>query len=326
MDNSYYKFGINQPVPKDVSDPVQSCLVNSKYFSTANPLRFDAELCGNFMTQRCASKWDDKCDEFLKQSADKYVPFNVGSLPPSEFIEIVARKKYCMLDKDDPNAKCVELCEPMNPVDQTSVQVCSIYGTEIYQDQQHLQDIAGDFPATAKLRNVSPIKITKCPVLCNGVDKIEKDDKVIDMCLTTGRCMDVMQQLAEYAKKNNITVDNEKFKKYMEYYTALVPEQKKLLSENKASILVPDTPTETPTAVPSSFSIPQSFSSSNIPQKFKAPSTFDGKVVDHNYIKSNYVQKNAVDIKSIIMDNKCMILGVLFLIIILCIYYCKSKK
>ena len=221
MEDLYYKFGTPVSLSKDDFDAADSCLSSTKYFKTDNVLRFDATLCNNYMVQRCANKWDSKCDQFLIESNDTLKPKIIDGLKPSEFLEEVSRWKYCSLNKDDPNAKCVELCEPINPAAQISPTVCSIYGTEIYNNNSLLQDIAGDFPATAKLQGYSPVKIGNCPIKCNKIENIQENDKVIDLCLTTGRCQDVMMQLAKYVKKNNVEVKNAKFKKYMVYYTSL---------------------------------------------------------------------------------------------------------
>jgi len=221
MEDLYYKFGTPVSLSKDDFDAADSCLSSTKYFKTDNVLRFDATLCNNYMVQRCANKWDSKCEQFLIESNDTLKPKIIDGLKPAEFLEEVSRWKFCSLDKNDPNAKCVELCEPINPAAQVSPSVCSIYGTEIYNNNSLLQDIAGDFPATAKLQGYSPVKISKCPIKCNKIENIEENDKVIDLCLTTGRCQDVMMQLAKYVKKNNIEVKNAKFKKYMEYYNSL---------------------------------------------------------------------------------------------------------
>lgn len=313
MENQYYKFGLNKPVPLDVSDPVDCCIGNKYMNCPQNPLRYDNLMCNNFMIQRCAKNWDSKCTQYLKESVQPYLPKNLNVLPPDAILEEIARTKYCMLDKSDPNAKCVELCEPLNPVDQTSAQVCSIYGTEIFQDDSLLKDIAGDFPATAKLRNTSRVRIGECPIICTGVDKIQKDDPVIDMCLSTGKCADVMQQLADYANKNNIPVENEKFKNFMDYYTSLKKPQ-----DLKNVVAEPN------------LIVPQQFSNQFVP-----PTDFNGIPVDSNYsnIISNKISNNvqpapvklSINIKDTLTNNKCMIWIIIFVVVLCLLLICKKK-
>jgi hypothetical protein len=313
MENQYYKFGINKPVAPNVSDPVDCCIGNKYMNCPENPLRYDNLMCNNFMIQRCAKNWDEKCSQYLSESMQPYLPKNLDSLPPAEILEEIARTKYCMLDKSDPNAKCVELCEPLNPLDQTSASVCSIYGTEIYEDDSYLKDIAGDFPATAKLRNTSRVRIGKCPIICKGVDKIEENDPVINMCLTTGKCSDVMQQLAQYALKNNVPVKNEKFKKFMEYYTSLSPSQQEALITAKPDLIVP-----------------QKFSNDNV-STFVPPTDFNGISVDHNYIHTvpNHIttpSKYSFDLVGMLNNNKCIISLILLIVVGCILFLCKKKK
>lgn len=232
MENgNYYKFGINTPVEKSFSDPVQCCLAGRYLNCPENSQRFDATMCNNYMVQRCAKNFDDKCDLFLKQNYERDSVRNYGDFT---FVEEMAAWKYCTLDKSDPNAKCVQLCEPFNPAAQTSPTVCSIYGTEIFRKDNKLYDIAGDFNATAKLNNTSPIKISKCPIVCDGVKKVEKDDKIMNLCLATGKCQSVLQNLAKYVVEKNIPVENEGFKKWMDFYMLNNPVQ--TLAPNQTAV------------------------------------------------------------------------------------------
>lgn len=237
---NYYDFGLNEPVEKKYLDPVDSCLAG-KLFKTDNPLRFQATLCNDYMSQRCAKNWDDKCQLFFEQSVGDSTKYDVKNFGDKTFLEDVARNKYCTLDQNDPNAKCYQICEPWNPIAQTSPEVCKTYGSVVYQDNSYLQDIAGDFPATAKLRTSSPIKISKCPVLCEGVNKIEKDDPVIKRCLENGQCQDVLQNLAIYAYEKNLPVENIEFKKFMDSFITAPPKPSTAVPQQSTTSITPTT-------------------------------------------------------------------------------------
>ena len=202
--SGYYDFGVNKPIEAKYEDPVDLCLANNFFKLKDNPLvQGDATLCNDFMVQRCAAKWDDKCKLFLDQYIDP------------TFMQEVAKYKYCTLD---PNSNCWQVCKPMNPLAQYSPNVCKVYGNQFYMKDSELYDLAGNFSLTSKLRNTSPLTFTKCPVLCQGIDKIEKDDPVMDECFKTGKCQEVLQNLAIYASEKNIPVENAKFKDFMNNY------------------------------------------------------------------------------------------------------------
>jgi hypothetical protein len=226
--SGYYDFGVNEPKEKKFTDPVDLCLANNFFNLKDNPLvQGDATLCNDYMVQRCAAKWDDKCKLFLDQYID-----------PTFMLE-VAKYKYCGLD---PNSNCWQVCKPMNPLAQYSPTVCKVYGNQFYAKNSELYDVAGNFSLTSELRTTSPLTFTKCPVLCQGVDKIEKDDPVIDECFKTGKCQEVLQNLAIYASEKNIPVENAKFKDFMNNYimNRLVPDTFESSNTAKTSFAMDD--------------------------------------------------------------------------------------
>lgn len=206
MVDSYYNFGLPDEITKKMSDPVQCCLAGKYMNCPENNARFDLTKCNYYMAQRCASNWDDKCDLFLKQNIEP------------TFLEQVIKYKYCILDESDPNNKCVKVCEPFNNAAPYSPQVCTYYGSKFLPRDTKLYDLAGDFSATAKLRDTSPVKYTDCAVTCNNFREIPKNDKILDLCLKDGTCSTVLQHMAIYAKVNNIPVNHEGFKKFMNAY------------------------------------------------------------------------------------------------------------
>lgn len=238
MSSGYFEFGVNKPLETKYTDPVDLCLANNFFQLKDNPLvQGDATLCNNFMVQRCAKGWDDKCKLFLDQNID-----------PTFLLE-VAKYKYCTLD---PNSNCWEVCKPMNPLAQYSPTVCKVYGNQFYVKDSELYDLAGNFSLTSKLRNTSPVTFTKCPVQCQGVEKIEAKDAVMEVCLASGACQDVLQNLAIYASEKNIPVDNEGFKNFMDTYIM------KKSSTNK-------------TSVPSSFAMGNGSSYKNLADEVVQP-------------------------------------------------------
>lgn len=223
--SGYFDFGVNEPIEKKFTDPVDLCLANNFFNLKDNPLvQGDATLCNDYMVQRCAKNWDGKCKLFHEQRID-----------PTFLLE-VAKYKYCSLD---PNSNCWQVCKPMNPLAQYSPNVCKVYGNQFYAKDSELYDVAGNFSLTSELRTTSPLTFTKCPVLCQGVDKIAKDDPVIDECFKTGKCQEVLQNLAIYASEKNIPVENEKFRDFMNNYIMNKP--------------VPGTPSVQGASVPTSF-------------------------------------------------------------------------
>jgi hypothetical protein len=209
MVDSYYNFGLPDEITKKMSDPVQCCLAGKYMNCPENNARFDLTKCNYYMAQRCASNWDDKCDLYLQQNIE-----------PS-FLEQVIKYKYCILDESDPNNKCIKVCEPFNNSAPYSPLVCSYYGSKFLPRDSKLFDLAGDFSATAKLRDTSPVKYTDCAVTCNNFKEIPSNDKVLDLCLRDGNCSSVLQHMAIYAKVNNIPVNHEGFKKFMNSYVNL---------------------------------------------------------------------------------------------------------
>lgn len=308
MSNGYFEFGVNKPIETKFTDPVDLCLANNFFNLKDNPLvQGDATLCNNYMVQRCAKGWDDKCKLFFNQNID-----------PTFLLE-VAKYKYCTLD---PKSNCWEVCKPMNPLAQSSPNVCKVYGNQFYVKDSELYDLAGNFSLTSKLRNTSPVTFTKCPVLCQGVEKIEAKDPVMDACLATGQCQEVLQNLAIYASENNLPVAHEKFREFMNSYIM-----------NKAPIVPANE-----VAPPTSYKMPSRFSNNYVTEsdKVSQPSitTTDIKPVKLGFADPTTSQPDgSKDDSNVVLIANCgdigkshwlVMLGIFIIIVLILIHLYKS--
>jgi hypothetical protein len=169
---------------------------------------FKLEKCPEHMAQRCARNWDDKCDIYLLQLDDKR--------EGNDFINLVASKKYCRGTKD--NETCVKSYKDgiYSQEDETS-----------YTNPQKLLSVSDnfgnlrDFVVEGKAE-ITPLKAGKCDKRCDilNLANFENDDRVLNECLDRGSCQEVMMNLAENLTINNISINNERMKKFIDGYIA----------------------------------------------------------------------------------------------------------
>ena len=174
---------------------------------------FKLEKCPEYMAQRCARSWDEKCDIYLLQSDDKR--------NGNDFIDLVASKKYCRNVGANNDETCVE------------VHNNGFYTQEketAYTDPQNLLKVSNDF---GNLRDfivegkaeISPLRVGKCNKKCDilNLANFGNDDRVLNECLDRGSCQEVMMNLAENLTINNIDIKNERMKKFIKGYIATNP-------------------------------------------------------------------------------------------------------
>src|SRR6266576_4298110 len=147
--NIYKEFQVSSPqeysefgkplaqYPIDL-DPTSSCLSGSLWH---NGELANLGQCAGFMSSKCSQNWDSGCDLYLSGLTD------IDLL--RDFLQQTASKKYCRLAD---NSKCSINCEPFNPIDQVSPQVCNYYGNDPLVDSNQTIDIGYYTPV-----NISPV-------------------------------------------------------------------------------------------------------------------------------------------------------------------------
>lgn len=174
---------------------------------------FKLDKCPEYMAQRCARSWDEKCDIYLLQSDDKR--------NGNDFIDLVASKKYCRNVGANNDETCVEIYKD------------GIYTKEketAYTDPQNLLKVSDNF---GNLRDfivdgkaeITPLRAGKCGKKCDILNLVNfgNDDRVLNECLDRGSCQEVMMNLAENLVINNIDIKNERMKKFIKGYIATTP-------------------------------------------------------------------------------------------------------
>lgn len=180
--DDYSKFGKSYPDFPTEPDPVTCCLPGN--FMTCHPTA-QMGLCPEYMSQRCAQNWDDKCDLYL------------NSTPKiREFVLKTADKKFCKLA---PNSACDIKCQPFNPIAQDSPQVCTYVGDETLIDPSRVEDIGYYWPVT-----ISPYYMGKCERDCTMQSQIDINDPVIDNCLNYRLCADTLTSICKVMDNTKI--------------------------------------------------------------------------------------------------------------------------
>jgi hypothetical protein len=219
----YQKFGGNRPLNFKESDPVTSVLegpdgVNQMFEGAGNPRRRQIGLARAFMSQRCAEKWDGYCDLFLKQenNAD-YTGKHVHA-----FIKDTLSRQFCQNDTSIPGSQCFQRCEQFNPTSSSSVSVCMDQGDLVYRQSEKVQAVDTLFPQTGKLSTTEPLRITKCPKVCNLFNEksLSNDNVALNIALDKGIAMDLIENLVDnlVAANQQSLVTNDRLKDFMSKY------------------------------------------------------------------------------------------------------------
>lgn len=181
----YSEFG--KPYPGTPTEDPLACCMPYNLFTCENRTA-ELGLCPNFMSQRCAQKWDDKCDLYL--STTTYW---------KDFLEKTAEKKFCKLSKD---SHCTKLCQPFDPIAQESPQVCDFVGNEI--TTLNINDPSGENTA---ITNPTYMKIP-CNKTCDLItpDILTATDPVITNCLNNGQCSDILANICDTSVSEKINI------------------------------------------------------------------------------------------------------------------------
>jgi len=210
------KLGENATISLKEADPVNCCLDGYFFNCPENPMRFEKGLCNDYMAQRCARNWDNYCDVYLSQLDSK----DVNGLASTNFLRASAEAKFCRDDTSNPNAQCVTYCEQMNPLAPGGAVVCKSVGETIYRDQNQLYNISTDFSQSEGLNTTAPLKATSCPKVCDVIQQgsLDNKDRVLNECLDRGVCQGQMMKLAQTLAQNNVPIQNDRLKQFMNQY------------------------------------------------------------------------------------------------------------
>jgi hypothetical protein len=223
MSLEYQPFSTNDTISLRETDPVQCCLKGkSGIFNVEtcpeNPLRRDLWLCPAFMAQRCAESWDGYCDIYLQEKIGE----DATGKAARAFIHDVADERFCKLDSSTPGSTCYKRCEMFNPTAPNSAQVCKTEGDIVYRDSTDLWNLDTNYSWSGKLSTATPIKFTACKKKCDTftAENLTDSDRVINECLDTGACQDIMQNLAEniVSKGAKDQVKNKRLKQFIDAY------------------------------------------------------------------------------------------------------------
>ena len=198
----YSEFGKPYAAFPVQTDPVQTCLAGSLWHGgeLAN-----LGMCPAYMAQRCGSKWDPYCDEYLLGLEDIDLIRDV--------LQQTAVKKYCRLAD---NSSCSINCQPFNPISNASTQICGFYGNEGLIDGNQNIDIGYYTPV-----NISPVYMNRCAISCDQIDNMTDDDPVVNNCLSSGLCGSQMNNICQLASQNGKPLGNKALQAYCELQTSL---------------------------------------------------------------------------------------------------------
>jgi hypothetical protein len=218
MSDYFQKYGGKNPITEKSADPTNCCLEGMYLNCPENPWRFEAGLCQQFMGQRCARTWDNKCDLYLEQQGSA----DFTGKKSSNFLFEAFTSKYCRDDTTDPNNKCYTRCEMMNPLSPAGAVVCKSYGNNAYRKIDDLQAVSTNFLSDARLDSTSPLYVHKCPKTCDilSLNDFGEDNRLLNEVLDRGVAQAGLMNLAENVVKNSIPVTNTRFLNFISKYIA----------------------------------------------------------------------------------------------------------
>lgn len=223
----YYSSSIKEIVPKDpdtyadfgqpyenfpiVSDPVDVCLPGN-YMNPEKSSDLDYNNCPIYMSQRCATNWDQKCDLYINSIDDPMLL--------KDFLRLSVSKKFCRLN---PDSSCKVLCQPFNPIAQDSPLVCSNVGKDVLKNANDNIDIGWYLPV-----NMSPDYMSNsCSQTCNSQgNKISQSDIVVNACLKYGFCNDILIDMC----KTPENIENTNLQRFCSNLPTLIPDDKSFSS------------------------------------------------------------------------------------------------
>ena len=235
---AYELLGKNTTVNLAQADPVQCCLkgksgTNSMFTCPDNPIRRDIGFCKDFLSQRCAKNWDGYCTLFLQEQGEG----DINGQKVDEFLRAALEARFCRLDTTNPNSKCWTRCEMFNPVSPYSTMICKTQGDSAVRSNSDLYNLNTNFPWENKLDTVAPIKIEKCPKVCDVITtEITDSDFILNECLDRGIASDVLMNIAQNIVSNNIKCTNSRMNNFINRYIISIknpnPDTARLVNTN----------------------------------------------------------------------------------------------
>jgi hypothetical protein len=178
-------------------DPVDACMPDR--FLDA-PWNYNLGNCKQFMTQRCSQNWDNKCQLYVNNIDDVTVL--------KQFMESMANHRFCNLND---KSNCAIVCEPFNPISQTSPDVCNTMGVDAMVNAQQSIDTGLYNPV-----KLSPVYMGGCMKKCDKIkpENITENDYSINYCLQFGFCGETLSNICKIADENGQTIHNSLLKQY----------------------------------------------------------------------------------------------------------------
>lgn len=146
-----------------LAENVSACCITGGKFNC--PQEANLDNCKPYMAQRCADKWDGRCEQYIEYLDREKDIF--------DFIDDVATRKYCKLRED---SSCVVAEEPFYPINQTSPQIKRTIGNEVFKNKADSIDIGWYYKSS-----LSPVMMDKCKYVCDA-SKVEERDPVFNIC------------------------------------------------------------------------------------------------------------------------------------------------
>ena len=178
-------------------DPVDACMPDR--FLDA-PWNYNLGNCKQYMPQRCAENWDNKCQLYVNNIDDVTVL--------KQFLESMANHRFCSLNE---KSNCGVVCEPFNPIDQTSPNVCNSMGIDAMVNASQSIDTGLYNPV-----KLSPVYMGGCMKNCDKIQpsNIKEDDYSINYCLQFGFCGETLSNICKIADNKGENIGNSLLKQY----------------------------------------------------------------------------------------------------------------
>ncbi len=204
----------NGSVELDQADPVQACLPGSFFDTGNNPQRVVKGLCDTFMAQRCSTgNFDQACSIFATSKKNE----DFTGISYKKWLKQSLESMFC---RPAQNGYCATRCQQFNPQAPASAQVCETVGNVVYRNNDQLYDLSGNVSYLGRLETPSPLKIADCPKVCDVFDlsKLTDDNFILNECLDLGVGLDIIQNLVQNLKSNNVPVTNTRLNNFMSSY------------------------------------------------------------------------------------------------------------
>jgi len=178
-------------------DSVDACMPDR--FLDA-PWNYNLGGCKQLMAQRCSENWDDKCQLYVNNIDDVTVL--------KQFLESMANHRFCNLSD---KSKCAVVCEPFNPIHQSSPSICNTMGVDPMINMSQILDTGMYNPV-----KLSPVYMGGCMKKCDKIntEDIKNDDTSINYCLQFGFCGETLGNICKVMEENGNKSQNNLLNQY----------------------------------------------------------------------------------------------------------------